>query len=107
MANSDLTPNPDDPRDSPDSSETSEPTTVATPEGDNEYAPDQPLKPAPEGLQRTPAIGIRNGRSTARSGCGTYLSTASISSSILASHCASPLSAPSAEPRMMGVSSPG
>ena len=32
------------------------------------------------------SIGIRNGRSTARSGCGTYLSTASISSSILASH---------------------
>ena len=32
------------------------PDTVATPEGDNEFAPDQPLKPAPEGLQRVPAI---------------------------------------------------
>ncbi len=32
------------------------PDTVATPEGDNEFRPDQPLTPAPEGLQRTPAI---------------------------------------------------
>ena len=56
MSNRDSTPNANDPRDSPDSSQTEEPTTVATPEGDNEYAPDQPLKPAPEGLQRTPAI---------------------------------------------------
>ena len=56
MADKDLTPNPQDPRDSPDSSQTGEPETVATPEGDNEYAPDQPLKPATEGLQRTPAI---------------------------------------------------
>ncbi len=53
------------------------------------------------------SIGIRKGRSTARSGCGTYLSTASISSSILASHCASPFNAPSAEPRITGTSSPG
>ena len=45
-----------DPRDTPDSPQDHEPDTVATPEGDNEYAPDQPLKPAPEGLQRTPAI---------------------------------------------------
>ena len=56
MKDRDLTPNAHDPRNSPDSSQTEEPTTVATPEGDNEYAPDQPLKPAPEGLQRTPAI---------------------------------------------------
>ena len=56
MANHDLTPNPLDPRDTPDSSQTNEPDTVATPEGDNEYSPDQPLRPAPEGLQRTPAI---------------------------------------------------
>ena len=56
MPSSDLTPNPKDPRNSPDSSQTEEPTTVATPEGDNEFAPDQPLTPAPEGLQRTPAI---------------------------------------------------
>ncbi|WP_263381839.1 hypothetical protein [Granulicella arctica] len=44
------------PRDTPDSPQDEQPDTVATPEGDNEYAPDQPLKPAPEGLQRTPAI---------------------------------------------------
>ena len=56
MADTDLTPNPDDPRDSPDSSASNEPGTVATPEGDNEYRPDQPLTKAPEGLQRTPAI---------------------------------------------------
>ena len=51
-----LPPEADNPRDSPQSPETDEPDTVATPEGDNEYAPDQPLQPAPEGLQRTPAI---------------------------------------------------
>ena len=56
MANDDLTPNPNDPRDSPDSSQTNRPSTVATPEGDNEFAPDQPLTPAPEGLERWPAI---------------------------------------------------
>ncbi len=56
MAENNLIPNADDPRDSPISSQVEEPDTVATPEGDNEYAPDQPLKPAPEGLQRTPAI---------------------------------------------------
>ena len=56
MADKTLTPNPDDPRDSPDDPETNQPDTVGTAEGDNEYAPDQPLKPAPEGLQRTPAI---------------------------------------------------
>ncbi len=59
MADQTLTPNapnPLDPRDSPDNPETNQPDTVATAEGDNEYAPGQPLKPAPEGLQRTPAI---------------------------------------------------
>ena len=30
------------------------PDTVGTPEGDNEFAPDQPLTPAPQGLQRVP-----------------------------------------------------
>jgi hypothetical protein len=45
-----------DPFDSPDSPEDSEPDTVATPEGDAEEAPDAPLKPAPEGMQRTPSI---------------------------------------------------
>ena len=56
MSDMNLTPNPDDPRDSPDDPETDQPETVATPEGDNEYAPNQPLGKAPEGLQRTPAI---------------------------------------------------
>ena len=56
MADKELIPNAKDPRDSPDSSQTGEPDTVAITVGDNEYAPDQPLQPAPEGLQRTPAI---------------------------------------------------
>ena len=56
MADQTFTPDPNDARDSPDDPETDQPTTVATPEGDNEYRPDQPLEPAPEGLQRTPAI---------------------------------------------------
>lgn len=56
MADKILTPNSHDPRDSPDNPQLNQPSTVATPEGDNEYAPDQPLRPAPEGLQRTPAI---------------------------------------------------
>src|ERR1039458_9089909 len=42
------------------------------------------------------SIGIRNGLSMSRAGSGTFLSTASLSSSILASHCASPFNAPSA-----------
>ena len=45
-----------DPFDSPDTPQDQEPDTVGTPEGDNEYGFDQPLRPAPEGLQRTPAI---------------------------------------------------
>ncbi|RXH58794.1 hypothetical protein [Granulicella sibirica] len=49
-----------DPRNQPiepaDSPKDNAPDTVATPEGDNEYAPDQPLAPVPDGLQRTPAI---------------------------------------------------
>ncbi len=49
MSGSPLDANPGSPQDR-------EPDTVATPEGDNEFAPGQPLKPAPEGLQRTPAI---------------------------------------------------
>jgi hypothetical protein len=52
---SNLDPEPD-PRDSRDTPEDDEPDTVATPEGDGEYPPDAPLKPAPEGLQRTPSI---------------------------------------------------
>lgn len=45
-----------DPRDSPDSPEHQEPDTVATPQGDNEDLPDEPLRPAPKGMQRTPHI---------------------------------------------------
>lgn len=60
MSNQTLTPNADDPRDSPDEPQTNQPGTVATPEGDNEYAPGQPLKPAPDDLQRTPAIDTNN-----------------------------------------------
>jgi hypothetical protein len=52
---SQLDPEPD-PLDSPDLPEDNEPDTVATPEGDDETPPDAPLKPAPEGMQRTPAI---------------------------------------------------
>ncbi len=56
IPNPNYPPNANDPRDSPNTPETEQPSTVATPEGDNEFAPDQPLTPAPEGLQRTPAI---------------------------------------------------
>ena len=42
--------------------------------------------PRPE-IEKISSIGIRKGLSTARSGRGTYVSTASISSSIFASHC--------------------
>lgn len=56
MADDPLLPNKNDPADSPESSATEEPDTVATPEGDNEYPPGQPLRPLPEGLQRWPAI---------------------------------------------------
>ena len=55
MTASNLDPKPD-PLDSPDSPQDNEPDTVATPEGDGEAPPDAPLKPAPEGLQRTPSI---------------------------------------------------
>jgi hypothetical protein len=34
------------PTEPPDSPEDNEPDTLATPEGDNEYAPDQPLTPS-------------------------------------------------------------
>jgi hypothetical protein len=29
------------------------PDTIATPEGDNEYAPDQPLSPTPPAIERS------------------------------------------------------
>ena len=50
-----LDPGPD-PRDSPDTPEDNEPDTVATPEGDNEWPPDEPLKPIAGGFQRTPSL---------------------------------------------------
>ena len=56
MTDDRLLPNEADPGDSPESPEVNEPDTVATPEGDNEYAPGQPLRPVPEGMQRTPQI---------------------------------------------------
>lgn len=60
MADQDKTLHPeDDPLDSPDSPEDEEPDTVATPEGDNEFAPKQPLKPEldAEGTLQTPRGG--------------------------------------------------
>ena len=44
------------PPSSPKAPADQQPDTVATPGGDNEYEPDQPIEPAPEGLQRSPAI---------------------------------------------------
>lgn len=61
MGSNSVLPNEGDPADSPESPETNEPDTVATPEGDNEYAPGQPLRPLPEGLQRWPAIDTNKG----------------------------------------------
>jgi hypothetical protein len=55
MADTNLDPVPD-PFDSPDLPEDLEPDTVATPEGDGEDPPDAPLKPTPEGMQRTRSI---------------------------------------------------
>ncbi len=64
--------------------------------------------PRPE-IVNTSSIGIRNGRSLARSGCGMYPSTASISSLIdLAPTSGSlPSRAAKAEPLTTGMSSPG
>ncbi len=46
-----------------DSAMDAEPSTVRTPEGDNEFAPDQPLKPT-DGLQE-PRGGETSGTATA------------------------------------------
>ena len=62
--------------------------------------------PRPE-IEKISSIGIANGLSTSRTGCGMFLSTASINSSIDFSHFASPFSAPSADPRITGIVSPG
>ena len=45
---------PHDPEFVPDSPEDQEPHVVGTPEGDNEFAPDQPLKPVPDGAEQIP-----------------------------------------------------
>ena len=58
-------------------------------------------------IEKISSIGIRKGLSTSLAGSGTFLSTASISSSIDFSHLASPFKAPKAEPRTMGSVSPG
>ncbi len=50
-----LDPAPDS-RNSADTPEDNEPDTIATPEGDNEFAPDQPIKPVNGGLQKVPSI---------------------------------------------------
>ena len=64
--------------------------------------------PRPE-IENTSSIGIRNGLSFGRSGCGMYSSTAFISSRIagLPISGASSSSAFSAEPLTIGMSSPG
>ena len=64
--------------------------------------------PRPE-IENTSSTGIRKGWSTGRSGVGMNPSTASISARIDASPTASsvPFMAASAEPRTIGMSSPG
>ena len=44
------------PLENPLSPQDREPTTVATPEGDNEYGPDTPLQPTPDGLHTPPGL---------------------------------------------------
>jgi hypothetical protein len=55
MAASNLDPKLD-PRDSPDTPEDNEPDTLETPEGDEEWPLDKPLKPLPGGMQKPPFI---------------------------------------------------
>ena len=64
--------------------------------------------PRPE-IENTSSIGIRNGLSFARTGCGMYSSTAAISFRIASwpSSLFLSSSAISAEPRMIGILSPG
>jgi hypothetical protein len=62
--------------------------------------------PRPE-IEKISSIGIANGLSMSRTGCGMCLSTASINSKIDFSHFASPSRAFSAEPRTTGSVSPG
>src|SRR5580698_1793115 len=62
--------------------------------------------PRPE-IEKISSIGMANGLSTSRTGSGTFLSTASINSSIVFSHFASPFSACKAEPLITAMVSPG
>jgi len=64
--------------------------------------------PRPE-IVNTSSIGIRNGRSFGRSGCGIYASTAAISSSTDLCPISGffPSKAAKAEPLTIGMSSPG
>src|SRR6266571_467310 len=62
--------------------------------------------PRPE-IENISSIGMANGLSTSRTGNGTFLSTASINSSMVFSHLASPFKACSAEPLITGILSPG
>jgi hypothetical protein len=48
-------PTPNEPDlEAPDSPEDHEPDTVGTPEGDNEFPPDAPLRPLPDGAELDP-----------------------------------------------------
>lgn len=60
-------------------------------------------------MEKTSSTGMEKGLSRARWGVGTYSSTACMSSRIfsLPSASFSPLSAASADPRTIGISSPG
>ena len=58
-------------------------------------------------IVNTSSIGIKNGLSVSLSGSGIYESTASINSSIVPTHFGSPSNAFNADPRMIGVVSPG
>src|SRR5436853_49523 len=58
-------------------------------------------------IENTSSTGIRNGLSTSRLGTGMLLSSAVSRSHTLGTHCLSPSMALSAEPRIIGTSSPG
>ena len=58
-------------------------------------------------IVNTSSTGIKNGLSVSRVGVGIYESTAAINSWIAGTHFGSPSNAFKADPRMIGVSSPG
>ena len=58
-------------------------------------------------IEKTSSTGMRKGLSSARSGSGMYVSSASASSMIFALASSSPSSAWVAEPMTNGMSSPG